>query len=274
MLKKYNLLSDENIAKKIKYLGKKIDNENSTKEDLLRALSSHKKLLEDIQEDKKVRDEFTADKEKFETLKEFALKGFATLASGHELCGITNSMWYYANKLPEGNEKRDKLVDLERVNSIFLSFSDLNSSKYKYINSIDLEKSINNFRELNVEIEITNSCKEINFYSSVSVFNAIVYNLVGNAVYFSRKSSDTPKIIIDYKEGELLFLDNGSGVAKEDEHKLFSYGYSNRKNGHGFGLALCKEFGMTTRIDVSYDPNSKFNTLGGACFKLKSIFNK
>lgn len=266
---KHNLLSDENIAKKIKYLDKKINNDTLTKEDLLRALSSHKKLLEDLQQDKKTRDEFMADKEKFETLKEFALKGFATLASGHELCGITNSMWYYAKKLPEGNEKRKKLRELERVDTIFASFGDLNSSKSKMIDSLDLENSINKFRELNVEIEITENCKKINFYSLVSVFNALVYNLVGNAVYFARKNSDQPKIIIDYQDDELLFLDNGAGVAKENEHKLFSYGYSDRKNGHGFGLALCKEFGLTQFIDVSYDGNSQFNTLGGACFKLK-----
>lgn len=40
---------------------------------------------------------------------------------------------------------------------------------------------------------------------------------------------------------ELSFSDNGPGIAPEDAMKVFSYGFTTKMEGHGFGLAYCAE---------------------------------
>jgi signal transduction histidine kinase len=41
---------------------------------------------------------------------------------------------------------------------------------------------------------------------------------------------------------KILVKDNGVGIEKENLSNIFSYGYTNKENGHGFGLHSCALF--------------------------------
>lgn len=65
------------------------------------------------------------------------------------------------------------------------------------------------------------------------------------------------------KEHEILFRDNGPGVAKEDREKIFTAFYSTREEGTGLGLAI------SSRIVESYGGSIRVETPEngtGACF--------
>ncbi len=69
----------------------------------------------------------------------------------------------------------------------------------------------------------------------------IVINLVKNAkeaMYETPPQSRTLNIFINH-DGKAVYMrvqDNGHGIASENLKKIFSYGFTTKKNGHGFGL--------------------------------------
>lgn len=70
----------------------------------------------------------------------------------------------------------------------------------------------------------------------------IIVNLIKNAIESLSHSEAYSKMILVkiYKNGDdrltIEVIDNGVGIAKENIEKLFSYGFTTKVDGHGFGL--------------------------------------
>ncbi len=70
----------------------------------------------------------------------------------------------------------------------------------------------------------------------------ILVNLISNAKYALSGSNKEEKLVIIriYKHSEARFrievADNGVGVSKDNLAKIFSHGFTTKKDGHGFGL--------------------------------------
>ncbi len=70
----------------------------------------------------------------------------------------------------------------------------------------------------------------------------ILVNLIGNAKYALSESGKGEKLLTTkfYKHGEDLLgievIDNGVGISKENQTKIFRHGFTTKKDGHGFGL--------------------------------------
>jgi len=100
----------------------------------------------------------------------------------------------------------------------------------------------------------------------------ILLNLISNAKYSFLDSSQKNKTIvcsiknIDNKFIELKIKDNGKGITKKNLNKIFNYGFTTRKDGHGFGLHnsanTARQIGGELSV-ISDGPNK------GACFVLK-----
>jgi len=73
----------------------------------------------------------------------------------------------------------------------------------------------------------------------------ILVNLINNAKYALSDSSKEEKLLTIrvYKHGEARFrievADNGVGIPKDNLTKIFSYGFTTKERGHGFGLHSC-----------------------------------
>lgn len=69
----------------------------------------------------------------------------------------------------------------------------------------------------------------------------ILINLIRNAKYACDESGrDDKRVIVSVTKGDgrvrISVADNGTGIAPENLTRIFSLGFSTRKNGHGFGL--------------------------------------
>ncbi|MAF91424.1 MAG: hypothetical protein CL674_09125 [Bdellovibrionaceae bacterium] len=82
---------------------------------------------------------------------------------------------------------------------------------------------------------------EIYLKSTKALWVQAFVNLLKNSVEaILELQPEKPEIKIDvfFKDNNLVlqFKDNGIGISKEDQGKLAQYGFSTRKDGHGFGL--------------------------------------
>ncbi len=90
---------------------------------------------------------------------------------------------------------------------------------------------------------------EITVLADREMIKTVLRNLISNAIKYTEP--DVGKITLNtYLRGEKIEVhvkDNGMGISKEDQHKLFQFGGrfstpgTNNELGTGFGLSLCKE---------------------------------
>ena len=77
----------------------------------------------------------------------------------------------------------------------------------------------------------------------------ILVNLIQNAKEstLERKGNDSPEVTISVIDGDnnrlnIIVKDNGIGVAPENHTRIFGFGFTTKKQGHGFGLHSCALF--------------------------------
>ena len=98
----------------------------------------------------------------------------------------------------------------------------------------------------------------------------VFVNLVNNAVQALEGCSDgivRVSLRNSTQEGfyDIVFEDNGPGVAEENVQKLFTPNFTTKNGGSGLGLAISRSVLERCNATISY---SKSFTLGGACFTI------
>ena len=85
----------------------------------------------------------------------------------------------------------------------------------------------------------------------------IIINLLKNAgEALETITNRNRQLVIETRQAgsrvELLIRDNGSGIKREDLKQMFTYGFTTKETGHGFGLHFCwramKEMGGTITV--------------------------
>jgi signal transduction histidine kinase len=168
------------------------------------------------------------------------------------------------NLLDEINLLKDNILHIKNIISIQQSFSskDITAglteevSIKKLINdAIILNKSEKPFESIDIQSHYEPLKKIIIDRAKVL---QIIVNLLKNSIeaMSNQASSKTIKIEanpIDETFFELRISDNGIGIAKENLTKIFSTGFTTKKDGHGYGLhtsALsAKELGGSLKAD-------------------------
>lgn len=113
----------------------------------------------------------------------------------------------------------------------------------KIMNSIQIKKQY----ESNISFIETDKSKLLQ----------ILINLIQNAKEATVDNNDavTKEICISTRvttnnDVEIIIKDNGIGIAPEHQDKLFSFGFTTKKQGHGFGLHSCALFAKELGGDI------------------------
>ena len=118
-----------------------------------------------------------------------------------------------------------------------------------YLISTETCKLLNQFAE-NKSIKLINKISEnIHIKADKDMLSTIIRNLVSNAIKFTHKEGEI-SIETEIKQQfiEITVKDNGIGISKEIQSKLFDIGENTsiqgteNETGTGLGLILCKEF--------------------------------
>ena len=175
------------------------------------------------------------------------------------------------NEYIKTNEKIDKEIltkeidkDLNRLSIITDRFSSI-GSKPKFKNK-DLKKVIENSVEylkkrVSKKIKTIIKIKSIEYNYNELLFSWVIENLYKNAVDAIGEKGEIKICLYDIKNKIFLdFIDNGTGIDKNDFKTVFNPGFSTKKRGWGLGLTLTK------RIINNYHK--------GKIYVAKSIKNK
>lgn len=173
----------------------------------------------------------------------------------------------------ELNNVSDRIQDIIEIIFMQQDLSGVSTFKQKFYISNILEEAIkiSGIKTTNSSVKLANYC-DVDFEINIEKpkLMLILINLLRNAKDSVMKSINKNKIIevvSTYKNNIITITvkDNGVGIPPEDIYKIFDFGYSTKKGGHGFGLNSSAS--AAREINGSLQAESK--GLGfGATFKL------
>lgn len=120
--------------------------------------------------------------------------------------------------------------------------------------------------ELSIRVD-----QEIESFMPKSLIILVHLNLLKNAREAIKDAQiEKGQIIInatiDHNYWKISIIDNGPGVKKEFQSKLFSFGETTKTDGHGFGISHCRQALELNQGGLKYEPINSFTK--GACFTL------
>jgi signal transduction histidine kinase len=138
---------------------------------------------------------------------------------------------------------------VERLNNIITGLINLTKLSHTELQKerVDFHKLVNeciasfhtfeNFPRVTFIKEIE---ENLEFYSEWTLLNAIIQNLVENAIKYARRLSPFVKISVTYENNVAIITveDNGQGIAPEYQKRIFEMFYRATQNAHGTGLGL------------------------------------
>lgn len=116
-------------------------------------------------------------------------------------------------------------------------------------------------RNIKLRLEIDETLKEVKM--DVSLFEQVLVNIIKNAAESIEKDGEI--IVRTLSPATIEVVDNGKGISKEVEAKLFSPFFSTKPNGQGIGLIFIREVlmrhGCTFSLRTYADGLTRFRIL-------------
>ena len=120
----------------------------------------------------------------------------------------------------------------------------------QYLNLVNLIEdaiAIEGFSLSKHQIEIQKEFEAVELFSDRAKVFHIFLNLIKNAKEALVSGENTHRVLkislrkVSPDAAEVRFCDNGPGFSEEHRAKLFSYGFTTKPGGHGFGLYTCRQ---------------------------------
>lgn len=146
------------------------------------------------------------------------------------------------------------------------SNEDQGQNLFKLIEEVVTEKKIEFQNRSNLRIMFKRTSEDT--YSSVrpGQFKRIISNLINNAVEATDGEHREIEVRLSKieKRNIIEISDNGNGISKEDLGKIFTKGFTTKRNGNGIGLFSAKEQAQIMGGNIQFETAKGF----GSTFKL------
>jgi hypothetical protein len=131
---------------------------------------------------------------------------------------------------------------------------------------IEASSSLESFDKVTFKREIETDTP---YYTEWTLLNAIVQNLIENAVKYCREDNPYVHISVrtDYSGVEIKVKDNGSGIPEEYQSRIFEMFYRANQHAPGSGLGLYILKRSVDRLRGTIEVESKVGE--GSCFTVK-----
>ncbi|MCZ4074949.1 ATP-binding protein [Agrobacterium sp. LMR679] len=125
-------------------------------------------------------------------------------------------------------------------------------------------------RDNGIDFTATESFLAFSIYEQQSRLLPVFINLINNSIYWlinSRTSS--PRIVLDFRDGEVIVADNGPGIDDIDIKRLFTLFFTRKlEGGRGVGLYLCQANLAAGGHQITYVQDNDKMVLPGANFAI------
>jgi len=230
----------------------------------------NEKLMQEIEERKKIEQELITAKEKAESSEKLKSEFLAQMS--HEIRSPVHTILNFAELIKEQLENTNNEIIKESFDSIeragdrivrtidlILNMSELQTGTYECIyKEIDINENILKrlypeylYKAKKKNLEFTLNVKEENLkviadeYSTTQIF----INLIDNAIKYTHKGKvEITSFITEDKRAAIKVSDTGIGISEEFLPNLFTAfhqeqrGYTREFEGNGLGLALVKKY--------------------------------
>ena len=190
-----------------------------------------------------------------------AMKGTLAAKIGHEinnyLSGIHANI-EMAMEFMQENKNNNAIVErLEKAREMIMNMASLSnglmaksavdpniekSSINQVVNKfVDFVKPIYKYSDVVIEKELSLSIPDVHIDSGLMI--QLLFNIVKNAVEARSDARITIKTFYDRetKHVKIDIGDNGPGMSEDVQSKIFDIKYTNKADGHGYGLAICQD---------------------------------
>lgn len=137
-----------------------------------------------------------------------------------------------------------RFADVVKIPEPTLSFVNLNDLVFTCKRFME---GMCNDRRIRLRMEIDESVRNVNL--DASLFEQVLVNIIKNAA--ESIEADGEIIIRTLSPAAIEVIDNGKGISKEAEAKLFSPFFSTKPNGQGIGLIFIREVLMRNSCTFS-----------------------
>lgn len=161
----------------------------------------------------------------------------------------------------------------KRVNQIIENILQVSRRRPTIPSTIELNDWVKNFlnEPVNKDLDILLASAHPSIFAQFdpSQLHQIINNLVDNAFRYA-KSSDSPPVKIELgidstrKTPYLKVIDNGSGIAPENQKHIFEPFFTTENSGSGLGLFICKELCEANQAFITYRCDKE----SASCFTL------
>jgi signal transduction histidine kinase len=250
------------------------DMENKVKLRTKELSSSNKKLIREMEHREKTHNELLKTREKLNRQENLANVGQVSSNIAHELrnpmTAIRNSVYFLRkhfitdskalhhlevidDELSQSDEVIERLLELTKGKKIKLKTTDLRKIAH------DAYLICTPPRNIQLKIKLEEATKEIRL--DPLLFRQILTNLFSNSIQAMPQGGDISLIAIQKESTiEIRVTDNGEGIPKESWNKVFDPLYTNKKDGIGLGLSLCRELMERHNGSITIEKSSNSGT--------------
>lgn len=200
-----------------------------------------------------------------------SINGYAEMIAG----GMTNldEARHFSRIINEQGKRLLRMID----ETIQLSQFDNNYVASERFTNFNIKEVIDSiFEEIvipqkNAKIEISTDIDQVYFYGSKKLIGDLVRNLLSNAIKYSKPEGGCIKLQLKETLADIRIIveDDGIGIAKEEQERIFERFYvvnkSRGNKGTGLGLSLVKNIARVhqghVRLDSSLGEGSTFTVI-------------
>lgn len=282
-------LSDDEFGRLIKIFNQMMDSLNSSDQKLrevnndmenkvkLRTKmlsSSNKKLIREMEHREKAHNELSKMREKLNRQENLANVGQVSSNIAHELRNpmtvIRNSVYFLRKhfitdtkalhhlevidgELSQSDEVIQRLLELTKGKKIKLRRSDLRKIAH------DAFLICSPPRNIKLKVKLEEATNEVRL--DPLLFRQILTNLFSNSMQAMSQGGEICLTAIEKESNiEIRVTDNGEGISEEAWNKVFDPLYTNKKDGIGLGLSLCRELTERHNGSISIETSSHSGT--------------
>lgn len=139
----------------------------------------------------------------------------------------------------------EQIDNLSEIASAFSSFAKMPKPEREVISLIPIIDSVVElFNSEDITFIKTYKIDNIEIFADKNQMVSVFNNLIKNAIQATETKNDRNITIEIKKENKFVIIsikDNGIGIAKEMEHKIFTPNFTTKSSGTGLGLAISKQ---------------------------------